>query len=99
MHHYIPRFIQEKFKSNKFDGEFTAITLLMDISGFTPMTESLMQHGKEGVEVLSQTLNDIFNPIIQSIYDRGGFITGFSGDAVTAVFPTKSRIDLLMKSF
>ncbi|OQY47859.1 MAG: hypothetical protein B6242_03845 [Anaerolineaceae bacterium 4572_78] len=69
-------------------GDFYALTMFMDISGFTPMTEALMLHGKQVAEILSGILNDIFYPVIKTVYDNGGFITGFAGDAFTAVFQT-----------
>ena len=32
-------------------------------------------------------MNGVFDPLIQSVYERGGFVSGFAGDAFTAVFP------------
>ncbi len=87
MKNLIPNFIIEKFKNNIYNGQINANTLFMDISGFTPMTERLMQEGKEGAEVLSGILNSIFEPIIKSIYERKGFISTFAGDAFTSIFP------------
>lgn len=84
----IPYYIHNKFKKNDSQGEFIAITMFMDIAGFTPMTEKLMRHGKEGAEVLSVILNNIFKPVIDTVYDRGGYISGFAGDAFTAIFPS-----------
>ncbi len=87
MKNLIPQFISQKYIAKKMQGQFKATTLFMDISGFTPLTEALMKHGKEGAEVLSTIINDIFNPIINAVYERGGFISGFAGDAFTAIFP------------
>lgn len=60
--------------------------MLVDISGFTDLAERLASFGKEGVEVLSNIINDIFTPCIESIYKRGGEVTAFIGDAFIAVF-------------
>lgn len=59
----------------------------IDLSGFTPLTESLMNEGPVGAERLSLILNEIFEPLVALVYERGGFIPYFAGDAFTAVFP------------
>ncbi len=83
----VPQFIHEKYQAGFTTGQIKAVALFMDISGFTAMTESFMQHGKVGAEELAQIINTIFDPIIRAIYERGGFVTGFAGDALTAVYP------------
>ncbi len=88
MKNFIPIFIQRtvgEAKSNK--GEFYASTMFMDISGFTPMTEALMKQGKEGAEVLSSIFNRVFVRFIVAIFDCGGFVSGFAGDAMSVFFP------------
>ncbi len=62
--------------------------MFIDLSGFTPLTESLMQRGTRGAEELSIILNEIFEPLVNLVYARGGFIPYFAGDAFTAIFPT-----------
>jgi len=83
----IPRFIHDRFKEDKLSGQFEAASLFLDIAGFTPLTERLMAEGKEGAEILSGLVNGIFGPVIDAVNDYGGCITGFAGDAFTAVFP------------
>ena len=85
MKNLIPYFIQENYKKGIYMGEFKAFTMFMDISGFTIMTEKLLKEGKEGVEVLSTILNNIFQPVIDAVYERNGFVSGFAGDAFTAI--------------
>lgn len=63
--------------------------MFIDLSGFTPLTESLMGKGNRGAEELSIILNDIFTPLVNLVYARGGFIPYFAGDAFTAIFPTR----------
>jgi tetratricopeptide (TPR) repeat protein/class 3 adenylate cyclase len=87
MRNVIPRFIHDRYKEGDFQGDFEAVTMFMDISGFTPITEQLMKRGKEGAEVLSVILNTIFIPVINTIYERDGFISAFEGDAFTIIFP------------
>lgn len=88
MNNLIPNFIQEKYLKHKIKGSFRAVTTFMDISGFTNMTETLMRQGKEGAEILSTILNEIFDPIIEHVMSLGGFISNFAGDAMTIIFPT-----------
>ncbi len=86
MYHLIPRFIHNRVKANCFDGSFRAATMFIDISGFTGLTQVLMEHGKRGAEMLSQIMNQVFEPVIHTVYEQGGFISGFAGDAFTAIF-------------
>jgi tetratricopeptide (TPR) repeat protein/class 3 adenylate cyclase len=89
MKNLIPRFILEKYKENKFSGNFKATTMFIDISGFTAMTQNLMKNGKEGAEILSNIINEIYTPSIKAVYDNNGFISTFAGDAFTSIFPYK----------
>lgn len=91
MHNLIPHFIQEQYKAGHIQGELDAVTLFMDISGFTPLTQSLMAYGKAGAEVLAQIINHIFEPIIEIIKAHHGFVTVFAGDALTVVFPEQNK--------
>lgn len=83
----IPHIIQEHFLLGQNEGSFDAYTLFLDLSGFTAMTETLMQRGNEGAEELSNILNQIFEPLVKAVYAQNGFIPYFAGDAFNAVFP------------
>lgn len=87
MKHLIPHFIQERFAAGERRGKIEAYTMFVDLSGFTPLTQSLMREESTGAEQLSLILNDIFEPLINLVYVRGGFIPYFAGDAFTAIFP------------
>ncbi|MBE7533035.1 MAG: tetratricopeptide repeat protein [Chloroflexi bacterium] len=84
----IPHFILQKFAAGERHGRLPAIVLYVDVSGFTPLTAALLQHQHDGAEALSETLAQIFQPLVEMVYAWGGFISHFSGDALTAVFPT-----------
>ena len=86
MKNLIPPFIHRQYRQNRLRGAFRAAALFVDISGFTRMTDALMQHGKEGTEVLSDILKYLFEPTVESIYAQGGFVTTYAGDAFTALF-------------
>ena len=83
----VPHFILERYAENKQNGRFSATALFVDISGFSAVTDNLMQHGQHGAEVLAGVMGAIFEPLINAVYSQGGFVTGFAGDAFTAVFP------------
>ncbi|MFC1898459.1 tetratricopeptide repeat protein [Candidatus Cloacimonadota bacterium] len=87
MKRLIPAYILENFHNNNNSGNFSATTMFIDISGFTAMTQTLMKNGKEGAEILTLIINNIFTPAIDAIYINHGFISTFAGDAFTAIFP------------
>lgn len=87
MRNLIPSFIHNQFKRQNDLGRFHAVAMFVDISGFTHLTEALMEHEADGAEVLAEALNHIFGPPVAEVYARGGFISNFAGDAFTALFP------------
>lgn len=87
MHQLVPYFIAQQFAQEQLHGTFHAVTLFVDMSGFTPLTERLMQYRKDGAETLSDILNSVFNPCVTAVYQHGGFISTYAGDAFTAIFP------------
>ncbi len=86
----VPSFILKNFTEKRYNGEFNAVTMLIDIVGFTGTTEKLIKHGKEGEEVLSRIINSLFQPALDSIYKYNGWVIGFAGDSFTAVFSENS---------
>lgn len=90
MKNLIPHFIQDQFRLANNAGHFQAYTMFIDLSGFTPLTQTLMRQGNEGAEELSLSLNNIFAPMVQMVYQKGGFIPYFAGDAFTAIFPEEN---------
>ncbi len=87
MKNLLPDFILENYKNNVFEGRMNAFTIFSDISGFTPMTEKLMEKGNEGAEILSEILKKVFKPTVKCVYNSGGFITNFAGDSFTSLIP------------
>jgi class 3 adenylate cyclase/tetratricopeptide (TPR) repeat protein len=98
MQNFIPHFIQENFQKRNFSGEFSAVSLLMDIAGFTSITETLINHEKEGADIISQIINTLFDAAIEEIYQSDGFVSTFAGDALTAIFPGKNIYQVLLIS-
>jgi predicted ATPase/class 3 adenylate cyclase len=85
----LPHFIQEQYRQGRSQGQLQAYTMFIDMSGFTPLTEALMHRGSRGAEELSVILNDVFAPLVNLVYAKGGFIPYFAGDAFTAIFPAR----------
>ena len=87
---FVPDFITTQFERRRHNGSFEGATIFLDISGFTPLTAKLMAHGKNGADVISDTLNRMLSPMLDSVHQLGGFIAGFAGDAFIAVFPEEN---------
>ena len=88
MHQVIPHFILEHYAAGQTRGSFSAVGLFADIYGFSTMTDALMEHGQHGAEVLAEVMRAAFQPLIQAVYEQGGFIATQAGDAFTALFPS-----------
>ncbi|MEM7119510.1 MAG: tetratricopeptide repeat protein, partial [Chloroflexota bacterium] len=87
MHQLVPRFVLEKHAAGEQNGRFSGVALFVDISGFTALTAQLQKHGTAGAETLATILGAVFEPLITAVYAHGGFVSGFAGDAFTAIFP------------
>ncbi len=87
MRYLVPPFILDRLQSGTLHGTFPAAALFLDMSGFTHMTDSLMQHGQLGAEALTVVMRAVFDPLIARVEQNGGFIARFEGDAFHAVFP------------
>ncbi len=59
--------------------------LFADISGFTPLTETLSRElgPRQGAEELTKHLNAVYGALIVELDQFGGSVIGFSGDAIT----------------
>ena len=64
--------------------------LFLDLSGFSTMTDVLMQHGQHGAEVLAGLMHGVFDPLVESIFNYGGKVIGFAGDGIMALYPIES---------
>ena len=90
MHRVVPELIIENFRAGRYSGEFRAVGMFMDLSGFSTMTDALMQHGQHGAEVLAGLMHSVFDPLVESIFEHGGKIVGFAGDGIMALYPVES---------
>jgi predicted ATPase/class 3 adenylate cyclase len=87
VHPLIPEFILKNYSSGITSGSFSAAGLFVDVSGFSKMTDLLMEHGQHGAEIMAEVMRSIFAPLMASIYEQGGFIISQSGDAFNAIIP------------
>jgi len=91
MQNLIPHFILEQYAKSEdgqpLFGSFEAVSLFVDLSGFSAVTNTLMEHGNEAAEAMADVMLTIFEPLVEQIYAHKGFITTFAGDAFTALFP------------
>jgi class 3 adenylate cyclase len=91
MQNYIPGFIEDQNQAGKKSGTLNATALFVDISGFTPLTERAFKLGDSGAEVISRELTRLFDPMVDAVHKRGGFIAAFAGDAFMSVFPESGK--------
>ncbi|MCA8917170.1 MAG: AAA family ATPase, partial [Planctomycetes bacterium] len=87
MQNFLPAFIQAQSEAGESNGKLNATVLFVDVSGFTSLTEMAFKLGDAGAELMSRELTRIFDPMVNAVHNRGGFIANFMGDAFTAVFP------------
>lgn len=71
-----------------FSEKYPAAVLFADISGFTNLAERLGNRGSDGIEILTFHLNNYFGAIINIIFNHGGDVVKFAGDALVAMWPT-----------
>src|SRR5918998_1922430 len=69
-------------RPERFDGAL----VLVDITGFTPITTAAIARGPTGVEELSRSFNDYLGRIIDLTHEHGGDIAKFVGDALISVW-------------
>jgi class 3 adenylate cyclase len=86
MQNFVPAFIDQQREAGVANGKFKATVLFVDVSGFTSLTEVAFKLGDAGAELMSRELTRIFDPMVNAVHNRGGFIANFMGDAFTAVF-------------
>ncbi len=87
MHTFTDTIIPESYVDGGLNGRFSASILFIDISGFTPLTETLFQYGHQGAEILSALLGEVFGEMVCLVYARQGIIPMFAGDGFFAIFP------------
>ena len=75
---------------------FQAVVMLVDITGFTALTERWAMPGLDGAEAISELLNNYFSQLIEIIHVYGGDVVKFAGDALLAVWKDATPLDLTL---
>jgi len=60
--------------------------VMIDLSGFTRLSERLARLGHEGAETLSDSIDAVFGQLLAPAYARGGRLIKFGGDALLLWF-------------
>src|SRR6201997_3461211 len=60
--------------------------VFIDVSGFTKLSERLQKVGREGAEVLVDTINSCFTALLADVHLLGGSLVKFGGDALLLWF-------------
>src|SRR5665213_2731691 len=68
-----------------------AAVLLLDIAGFTEITNQFAQDADRGAEHLSELLNDCFAVLTDVVEAFGGDIVAFTGDGFLVVWDARDR--------
>lgn len=87
--HYVPLDRQHSLARNAALPTYTRGSVLYaDISGFTPLTEMMVEvHGaRRGAEMLTHYLDTLYETLISQVMRYGGSVISFSGDAITCWF-------------
>lgn len=91
----IPDYIKKSIQPNSTEGSFYASVLLIDVVGFTALTDNLVKQDIEGAEILYSILNRFFTNSLKKIYNNQGFISSFEGDGFVALFPALDKNSIL----
>jgi class 3 adenylate cyclase/tetratricopeptide (TPR) repeat protein len=85
---YVPRLAAEWDLDASDDRwrELPATCCLVDISGFTALSERLARRGRIGAEELTEVLNHVFSRMLDVAYAKGGALLKFGGDALLLAF-------------
>ncbi|MBN2389509.1 MAG: zinc ribbon domain-containing protein, partial [Anaerolineae bacterium] len=62
------------------------VFLFGDVSGFTPLSEAL-KRVTGGAERVAEIIDSLFTELVRALFDHGGVLLKFGGDALLGVFP------------
>lgn len=99
---YVPWLVSKQFAddptplSEAHTEQFEAAVFFADISGFSKLAKHLSSaEGSQGPEHLTEMLNRYFGSLIDLIWQHGGDVVKFAGDAIYAVWPTTAHQESL----
>jgi class 3 adenylate cyclase/predicted ATPase len=74
-------------------GMVQGVFLFGDVSGFTPLSESLKRQ-EGGAERVAEIINELFSELVRELFDHGGTLLKFGGDALLGLFPAQSDAEM-----
>src|SRR5690349_3326913 len=87
---YLPRLLSVQLLEERLESPWLrwveGSLLFADLSGSTALAERLSALGREGTEMVTAFLNQIFTALIAIIQDYGGDLVAFGGDALLVFF-------------
>lgn len=84
---HLPRWLFDRAQTSDVGFEqVEAAVLLVDMAGFTALTNRLNRHGQVGSEETVTHLNRWFEAVLGPVHERHGDVVAFGGDAFTALF-------------
>lgn len=95
---YIPRDRRQALlRGENLPDRAVGAVLFVDISGFTPLTEALVQQfgPRRGADELIRQLNLVYDLMIAEVHRWGGSVVSFSGDAITCWFDRDEGLNAL----
>jgi predicted ATPase/class 3 adenylate cyclase/predicted negative regulator of RcsB-dependent stress response len=92
---YVARILQQHLVANPESRCWTArgSAVLVDISGFTQLSERLARKGREGAEQISDAIGSSFESVLQVAYDNGGSLLKFGGDSLLLWYVGESHLE------
>jgi tetratricopeptide (TPR) repeat protein len=70
------------------------VVLMVDISGFTRLSDRFQGLGQEGIDALTTTINNMFSIILDHVESWGGDVVKFAGDAVIVIWESPSAEEM-----
>jgi predicted ATPase len=82
------------YEANQLAGQFEAYVVVFDIVDFTQSCAGLFDQEEQGAVKLSRYLDKVFSTPVEVAERHGGFVSSYSGDACTLLFPCCNAADL-----
>ena len=91
---YVPRLVSDwdRDAPGALWQPVTGSLVLVDISGFTSLSERLASKGRVGAEELTLVLNRVFGRMLDAAFERGGSLLKFGGDALLLLFRSDDHV-------
>ncbi|HSI91914.1 MAG TPA: adenylate/guanylate cyclase domain-containing protein, partial [Jiangellaceae bacterium] len=92
---YVPRLVQEWVAESPADRwrEVTGSLLLVDVSGFTRLSERLARKGRIGAEEVYDAMGSTFAAFLDVARETGGDLVKFGGDALLLLYTGAGHAD------